>query len=249
MHRLRGLLAAALPLIILPALARPASAFVQKLEHAGGLVSYSGSGGEVSITWERPPPARPWLAGAPLFSGRLPRGPNGPHEGTAFMLRKGCPPVAYRVRGAWRKGRLVLKGAAPLRAKGCAVRGFSPRAPGAVLVFRPWRPPAATGPDPFMESIRKRTMPGAEGVHRQAVPGGVIFWSLRRTAQRVKPVEVALRISCASGREKVRLLRGCALVSARPGPGGVRLHMREFDFRSRSCSIDRRYYLTGRCRP
>lgn len=59
-------------------------------------------------------------------------------RGTAYVFKKGCEPAPYAVSGglygSWHT--LVLKGAAPVRAKnGCAIEGYSMKSPNAVLKF------------------------------------------------------------------------------------------------------------------
>jgi len=61
-------------------------------------------------------------------------------RGTAYVFKSGCAPEPYAVRGNGYDGspdaRLVLKGAAPVRAQGCAVTKTSTTSGNATLVFK-----------------------------------------------------------------------------------------------------------------
>lgn len=67
----------------------------------------------------------------------IPTEPGRQATGTAYTFRKGCEPAAYAVTGsATSDGRLIMRGASPIRAKsGCAVVGYTTDSGNAVLVF------------------------------------------------------------------------------------------------------------------
>lgn len=57
-------------------------------------------------------------------------------KGTAFMFKRGCPPAGYAVIGEQTNSRVVLKGAAPVHAKGsCDVTGYDQWNKNAALLF------------------------------------------------------------------------------------------------------------------
>lgn len=67
----------------------------------------------------------------------IPTEPGRTATGTAYTFRKNCEPAPYSVTGsATRDGRLILKGASPVRAKkGCDVVGYTNDSANATLVF------------------------------------------------------------------------------------------------------------------
>lgn len=115
-------------------------------EHNGSLVSYHVVGDEAYIDYVDP---RPGLsaahigAGTVLFDGRISR--DGLLRGTAYTFAPRCMPAAYAVTGQVMDGQILLRGAAPRRARGgCEVVGYAPASNHSVLFFRAMGKPAVT---------------------------------------------------------------------------------------------------------
>lgn len=74
--------------------------------------------------------------GDPAFAGRIER--RGKAEGTAYVYKKGCGFVFYKVTGSYDTAipGYVLSGPAPVREKnGCGITGYTMKSPNARLVF------------------------------------------------------------------------------------------------------------------
>ncbi len=106
-------------------------------EHNGSQVRLDVRAGTAIMRYVEPRPAL-FAAGIDrntlLFEGRL--GPDGSLQGLAYTYAAGCAPASYPVNGLWRVGGILLRGAAPQRQRGgCAVVGYDPQSPQALLAF------------------------------------------------------------------------------------------------------------------
>ncbi|EIG61250.1 hypothetical protein [Bradyrhizobium sp. WSM1253] len=106
-------------------------------DHNGSRVRLDVRQGSATIRYAEP---RPGLSaagigpGTVLFEGRM--GSDGAMQGTAYTYAVGCAPAPYAASGALRGGGLLLRGAAPQRQRGgCAIIGYDPQSPHALLAF------------------------------------------------------------------------------------------------------------------
>lgn len=114
----------------------PTAASAEFFEHNGSvmIVNYDWS----DIRYDTPSDRMGSLVrpGDPAFTGRIQR--RGKIKGTAYVYKKGCDFVFYKVSGRYDPAipGYVLSGAAPIRAKkGCGVVGHTMKSPKARLVF------------------------------------------------------------------------------------------------------------------
>ncbi|MGN7960879.1 hypothetical protein [Brucella sp. 22210] len=133
----RGIIAAALSIA---ALALPSVGCAGQLdfyEHNGSVIAWFVAGGEVKATYETPRRGLEAIGvreDSVLFTGyeesdRI--------TGTAYAFKKGCKPAPYKVVGRNLGDQMVLRGPAPVRAKGkCTVERYTLDSPNADLVFK-----------------------------------------------------------------------------------------------------------------
>lgn len=117
-------------------MATPTSALAEMFDHNGSLmiVNYD----HRDIRYDTPSDRMGSLVrpGDPAFTGHIQR--RGKIEGTAYVYKKGCNFVFYKVSGRYDPAipGYVMKGAAPIRAKkGCGVVGYTMKSPNARLVY------------------------------------------------------------------------------------------------------------------
>lgn len=114
----------------------PSAASAEMFDHNGSLmiVNYDWS----DIRYDTPGDRMGSLVspGDPAFTGHIER--RGKIEGTAYVYKKGCNFIFYKVSGRYDHAvpGYVLTGAAPIRAKkGCGIVGYTMKSPNARLVF------------------------------------------------------------------------------------------------------------------
>jgi len=97
-------------------------------DHNGSLMEIEVcDGGSIVIAYDRPRAGmrrQGVRSGTLLFEGRS---NDGIHvSGTARVFKRGCGPATYRVSGRWSNdgNRLVMRGRAPVRRGGCAIRRY-----------------------------------------------------------------------------------------------------------------------------
>lgn len=106
-------------------------------DHNGSVMLYQDSGKHRTIRYLNPKSSIQDLGvrdGTVLFRGER----NGDRiHGVAYTFRAGCRPAPYHVDGTvYSETRVVLRGAAPIRAPGsCEIMGHSRLSPSATLVF------------------------------------------------------------------------------------------------------------------
>lgn len=117
-------------------------------DHNGSIMAWNVTDHAVRVTYQTPRAGLDAVGirpGTVLFEGRaVPFEEILRLEGTAYVFKRGCVPAPYAVRGEDVGDDIVLSGAAPLRAEGCTVTGYSEDSGNAKLnfVFLPAGPPA-----------------------------------------------------------------------------------------------------------
>jgi hypothetical protein len=108
------------------------------MSHHGLTIQEFTDGNRVEYRYSNVRPGVPAGEGDVLFRGTKRLEASGAFElrGTAFTFRRGCPPARYDVQGEQTNARVILRGAAPQRAKNsCAIVGYDPNSVNAKLIF------------------------------------------------------------------------------------------------------------------
>jgi hypothetical protein len=132
-----------LSIILVVLLAAPATAHSEMIggmfmSHHGSTIQEFTDGDRVEYRYSSVRSGVPAKEGDVLFRGTKRHQASGAFElkGNAFTFRRGCPPAGYGVHGEQTSARVILRGAAPQRAKNsCAVVGYDSNSANAKLVF------------------------------------------------------------------------------------------------------------------
>ena len=189
--------------------------------HNGSVMYYHAQGASRTFTYYKPRRGLERLRGKVLFSGQK-------HgwrmAGTAYTFRRGCAPAPYSVGGdAATPGRIVLDGAAPVRARGgCAVTGYSRNNGNARLVFTYLRAVQGSGmgaPRPGGTSREEPDSRPARPFYKGSftVPGGGVTVSAVDADDPAQtPIRVTIGLYCegVEGPVRHKVVQVCDLDSA-----------------------------------
>lgn len=120
--------------ILVPCIASASD--TERFDHNGSLMIVNYSHRDIRYDSPNDRIGRLVRPGDPAFAGRIER--RGKAEGTAYVYKKGCGFVFYKVSGRYDPAipGYVLTGPAPIREKnGCGVKGYTMKSPNARLVF------------------------------------------------------------------------------------------------------------------
>ena len=187
--------------------------------HNGSVMYYHAQGASRTFTYYKPRKGLERLRGKVLFTGQK---HGWQMAGTAYTFRKGCAPAPYDVGGdAATPGRIVLDGAAPVRARGgCKVIGYSRNTGNARLVFTYLRAAKGAGmdaPEPrtSQEPDGRPARPFYKGAF--TVPGGSVAISAVDADDPAQtPIRISIGLYCegVEGPVRRKVLQVCDLDSA-----------------------------------
>lgn len=114
----------------------PMAARAEMFDHNGSLMIVNYDHNDIRYDTPSDRMGRVVRPGDPAFTGHIQR--RGEIEGTAYVYKKGCNFVFYKVSGRYDPAipGYVMTGAAPIREKkGCGVVGYTMKSPNARLVY------------------------------------------------------------------------------------------------------------------